>query len=96
MWTIDRAVLTTTRSGVNARTVSVASLYSDFAVQEARGVSPSYERLAHAIARDGELLALIEQLPPAKQQPNLLLAVVQLLGGPINDAQAFHDFTIAY
>lgn len=77
------------------RAVTIASEYAEFAVREARGVSPTYERLSLAISRDWELLTLLGRLPPAQQQPNLLLGVVRFLGGPVNDPAAFHDFTIA-
>ncbi len=58
-------------------------------------MSPAYERLALAISRDEAILALLATLPAAKRQPNLLLAVVRLLGGPVDDPAAFHDFTVA-
>ena len=41
------------------------------------------------------MLALLGTLPPAKRQPNLLFGVVRLLGGPVEDPAAFHDFTVA-
>jgi hypothetical protein len=69
--------------------------YTEFAEREARGVSPIYERLSLAVARDHEVLALVETLPPAKRQPNLLFGVVRLLGGPAGDPAAFHDFVLA-
>ncbi len=69
-------------------------MYTDFAAREAHGASPMYERLSLAIARDTRLLALLERMPEPKRQPNLLLAVVRLLGGPVDDATAFHDFTL--
>jgi hypothetical protein len=75
--------------------MTTASWYTEFAVREARDVSPTYERLSLAIAADAEILALLESVPAAKRQPNLLLAVVRLLGGPVDDPAAFHDFTIA-
>ncbi|MET7426219.1 DUF2332 domain-containing protein [Dactylosporangium sp. NPDC005555] len=76
------------------RTVS-AGWFTDFAEREARGVSPVYERLCRAVAGDEEILALLETLPAAKRQPNLLLGVVRLLGGPVHDPAAFHAFTVA-
>jgi Uncharacterized protein conserved in bacteria (DUF2332) len=65
--------------------VSVAGAFTDFATREAQGISPTYERLSLAIARDAELLSLLERVPAPKRQPNLLLAVVRLLGGPVLD-----------
>ncbi|MEV1330507.1 DUF2332 domain-containing protein [Micromonospora costi] len=75
--------------------MTIAATYADFAARELRGVSPAYERLALAVAGDDELLALIGALPPAKRQPNLLFGVVRLLGGPVEDPAAFHDFAVA-
>ena len=46
--------------------------YRRFAVHEAAGRSPAYERLAYAVAEDGLVLSFLEGLPPAKRQPNLL------------------------
>lgn len=75
--------------------MTTAKRYAEFATREARGVSPAYERLALAVSRDDELLTLIDALPPAKRQPNLLFAVVRLLGGPVKDPAAFHDHAMA-
>jgi hypothetical protein len=75
--------------------VTIAARYAEFAAREAHGVSPVYERLSLAVSRDDEVLALLDTLPPPKQQPNLLFGVVRLLGGPVDDATAFHDFVTA-
>ncbi|MEV0152360.1 DUF2332 domain-containing protein [Micromonospora sp. NPDC050686] len=75
--------------------MTTAESYVRFAVREARGVSPAYERLALAVSRDAELLALLGELPPARRQPNLLFGVVRLLGGPVDDPAAFRDWTVA-
>ncbi|NES12864.1 MULTISPECIES: DUF2332 domain-containing protein [Micromonospora] len=75
--------------------MTTADRYARFATREARGVSPAYERLALAVSRDDELLALLDALPPARRQPNLLFAVVRLLGGPVEDPAAFHEYTMA-
>lgn len=69
--------------------------FIEFALREARGVSPAYERLSLAVSRDNEVLALLGTLPPAKRQPNLLFGVVRFLGGPVEDVAAFHDYTVA-
>ncbi|MET7710650.1 DUF2332 domain-containing protein [Micromonospora sp. NPDC005413] len=76
--------------------MTIAGSYVDFAVREARGVSPLYERLALAVSRDAELLALLDGLPPAKRQPNLLFSVVRWLGGPVDDPAAFHDYAVTH
>ena len=75
--------------------MGVAARYVEFAVREARGVSPRYERLALAVSRDEGLLRLLGALPPAAQQPNLLFAVVRLLGGPVDEPAAFREFAAA-
>lgn len=75
--------------------MTIASMYADFAAREARGVSAVYERLSFAVARDHELLRLLDSLPPDKRQPNLLFGVVRLLGGPVEDLSAFRDYAIA-
>ncbi|MCW3813349.1 DUF2332 domain-containing protein [Micromonospora sp. DR5-3] len=75
--------------------MTTAATYERFGAREAHGVSPAYERLARSVSRDDELLALLETLPAAKRQPNLLFAVVRLLGGPVEDPAAFRDYTLA-
>ncbi|MFE9956735.1 DUF2332 domain-containing protein [Micromonospora sp. NPDC005299] len=74
--------------------MTTADRYVAFA-REARGVSSAYERLSEAVARDDELLARIDTLPSAKRQPNLLFAVVRLLGGPVTDPAAFRGYALA-
>lgn len=76
--------------------MSTVEAYARFAAREVRGVSPTYERLALAVAGDAELIARLGTLPPAKRQPNLLLGVVRLLGGPVEDPAAFHEFVVAH
>ncbi|MET7836137.1 DUF2332 domain-containing protein [Micromonospora sediminicola] len=75
--------------------MTTADIYLAFADREARGVSPAYERLSRAVARDEELLALLDTLPPAKRQPNLLFGVVRLGGGPVDDPAAFRAYVLA-
>jgi len=59
----------------------LAQVWADFAEHEARGRSRLYEELALGVAGDRELLGLLADLPPSKQQPNLLLAAVRLVCG---------------
>jgi hypothetical protein len=75
--------------------MTTAERYAEFAEREARGVSPAYERLAHAVALDEELLGRLDTLPPGKRQPNLLFGVVRLLGGPVEDPSAFRVYALA-
>ena len=74
--------------------MTAADWFLDFAERQARGSSPAYERLSRGVASDDELLALIETVPPPKRQPNLLLGVVRLLGGPVGDYAAFRAFVL--
>jgi hypothetical protein len=75
--------------------MTIAAEYAEFAVREAHGVSPAYERLSLAVSGDGEVLALVGTLPPMNRQPNLLFGVVRFLGGPVDDPAAFHDYAVA-
>jgi hypothetical protein len=75
--------------------VTAASAYLEFARREARGVSPTYERLSLAVSADETILALLETVPEPKRQPTLLLGVVRLLGGPVDDPAAFGAFTVS-
>jgi hypothetical protein len=75
--------------------MTTAVMYAEFAAREARGVSPTYERLSLAVSRDDDVLALLGTLPPAKRQPNLLFGVVRFLGGPVEDPVGFHEYIVA-
>ncbi|MGE3650574.1 MAG: DUF2332 domain-containing protein, partial [Reyranellaceae bacterium] len=63
--------------------------YRRFADDEVRGRSPSYERLAIAIADDRPALDFLAALPEEKQQPNLLFAAVRYLCGAFDDWDRF-------
>ena len=76
--------------------VSTASAYVDFAEHEARDVSPTYERLARAVAADDSLIALLDSVPITKRQPNLFFGVVRLLRGPVEDPREFRDYAVAH
>lgn len=76
--------------------MTISERYVDFADRITRGVSPTYERLAHAVSADAAVLARLADLPEPKQQPNLLFGVVRLLGGPVDDPAAFHEYVIAH
>ena len=65
-----------------------------FAEQEAAGSSPSYERLAHAIADHEVIVDRLDRLPRPKRQPNLLFAACRLLGAPVDDATAAVEFVV--
>jgi hypothetical protein len=69
-----------------------ATRYRRFAELEVRTFSPSYERLCLGLAGDATLLVRLAELPAPKRQPNLLLAAVRFLGGPVGSYPAFRDF----
>lgn len=71
-----------------------AERYRRMAEYELRGISPSYEALCARIGEDCWLLGMLDTLPPPKRQPNLLLAAVRFLGGPVESWEAFRGFTI--
>src|SRR5262245_33642710 len=63
--------------------VRLARRYRTFASDEARGVSPHYERLARDIADSEVILRFLSHLPSPRRQPNLLLGAATLIaGGP--------------
>src|SRR2546423_7082793 len=76
--------------------VTTAELYREFGEREARGESPTYERLSLAVADDRGLLALIDTLPEPKRQPNLLYAAARYLGGPVDPPSAFSRWALAH
>ncbi|MBU2665292.1 DUF2332 domain-containing protein [Actinoplanes bogorensis] len=74
--------------------MTTAEWFLDFAERQARGSSPTYERLARGVATDQAVLTLIDTVPPAKRQTNLLFGVVRLLGGPVGDYPDFRRFVL--
>lgn len=59
---------------------TTAERYAAFAAVEARGMSATYEAWAEGVSTDAATLALIDELPPAKRQPNLVFSAARLLG----------------
>ncbi|MFC9558129.1 DUF2332 domain-containing protein [Agromyces sp. NPDC056965] len=59
-----------------------ADRYRSFAEVEAHGMSATYEAWAAGVATDAAVLALIDELPPQKRQPNLVFSAARLLGAP--------------
>lgn len=73
---------------------STADWYREFAERELSGISPTYEVLCSGVAGDPQILARLDRLPEPKRQPNLLLATVRYLGGPVGSWPAFRDFVL--
>ena len=67
----------------------LAEVYSKFAGREAGGRAPLYAAISRGIAGDDALLNRLAELPPEKQQPNLLLAAVKYLFGTARDWPEF-------
>jgi len=57
--------------------------YSAWAEVEARGVSDLYFDWATGVAADEEILELVDGLPAAKRQPNLVFASARMAGVPL-------------
>ena len=70
-------------------TERIAAQFRRFAEKEAQGHSALYEALALGVAGDPTVLALLAELPPDKQQPNLLFAAVRIVCGTPADFPAF-------
>jgi hypothetical protein len=62
---------------------SLAGRYREFAEVQAAPVSPRYAELTRGIAADDAVLQFLLTLPPAKQQPNLLLGALRYLHGAV-------------
>lgn len=75
--------------------MNLAQTYQYFAEREVAHYSPSYAEICRGIADDPPLLDLICGLPLDKRQPNLLLAAVRWLGGPVSSYAAFRAFVLA-
>ena len=69
----------------------LAKRYRRFAIDEAHGVSPHYERLTRAIAESADVLRFLSELPPPRRQPNLLLGAATLIAGRPTDIAELID-----
>jgi hypothetical protein len=69
--------------------------YRDMAQRQLHGISPCYELLCLGVADDDEMLARLDTVAPPKRQPNLLLAAVRYLDGPIDDYPQFRTFVLS-
>ncbi len=82
----------------SAEMADLSARFRRFADRECRGVSPLYQGLARAAAKDEELLALAAQAPPEQPRPNMLFAAVRvlLLGAEGDDPLAcfYPDLTV--
>lgn len=78
------------------RAMSLSDAYRHFGVTDVKGASPLYEQVAIAIADSPAALAVVEQAPPQKRHPTLIIAALHdqvLLGHAplLADAYAARD-----
>ncbi|MFF2495148.1 DUF2332 domain-containing protein [Agromyces sp. NPDC058064] len=66
-----------------------ADRYRAFAEVEARGMSATYDAWALGVATDPATIALIDELPPAKRQPNLVFSAARFHGAEPGAYEAF-------
>jgi hypothetical protein len=76
--------------------VDTSSWYRDFGELEARGQSAIYEQWALGVADDPALIALIDELPLQKRQPNLVFACARLWGAPEGEYPAFRRWLVRH
>ncbi|MES2094546.1 MAG: DUF2332 domain-containing protein [Actinomycetota bacterium] len=76
--------------------MDTSSWYRNFGELEARGNSAIYEQWALGVADDPALIALIEELPLQKRQPNLVFACARLLGAPEVDYPGFRRWLVQH
>ncbi|MGQ4601091.1 DUF2332 family protein [Nocardia sp. R6R-6] len=69
--------------------MNTAQRYELFAEYEVRGHSPCYDEWCRGIASDTDVVDLIEQLPPDKRQPNLVLGAARYVGVEPSDYPGF-------
>ncbi len=59
-------------------------------------MSATYEGWAHGVADDNESIALIDELPAPKRQPNLLFSAARFQGAPTGPYHLFRDWLHAH
>ena len=70
--------------------------YRVFAEVEARGMSGTYEGWALGLADDPGTIALVDELPAAKRQPNLVFSAARFQGAPLGPYELFRDWLHAH
>jgi hypothetical protein len=69
-----------------------AERYRAFAEVEARGMSATYETWALGVAEDPGTVALVDELPPAKRQPNLVFSAARFHGAEVAPYEVFRNW----
>ena len=73
-----------------------AERYRAFAEVDARGMSATYDEWAIGVADDPATIALIDELPPAKRQPNLVFSAARFQGAPTGPYALFREWLAAH
>ncbi len=73
-----------------------AETYRRWALVESCGLSPTYERLALAVADHRGVLALLQQVDRPRRQPNLLLGALRWHGVDVRDPEASLTWTLEH
>lgn len=73
----------------------IADRWRRFADVQARGRSALYAHIGDEVAADPALLAVLADRPDRERQPNLLLAAVQYVAGPLSSVAGFRDVVTA-
>lgn len=73
-----------------------AEVYRSFGEVSARGTSPVYEDWAVGLSGDAEVLGLVDTLPRARRQPNLVFACARLLGVPVEPWSLVRGWFVAH
>ncbi|HIZ37271.1 MAG TPA: DUF2332 domain-containing protein [Candidatus Ruania gallistercoris] len=81
---------------METQATDTAEFYRRWAAAEARGSSPTYERLCHAVAGSAQALEFLHTLPQPKRQPNLLLGALRWLDAPVADPDAVLAFLASH
>jgi len=73
-----------------------AARYRHFAEVESMGQSARYRDWALGIAADADIVSLIDELPVAKRQPNLVFAAARAAGAPIGEYQVVRAWILEH
>jgi hypothetical protein len=76
--------------------ISTGEAYRRFALREAQEYSAVYAELAGKIAEDQPVLDLIEELPPPRRQPNLLLAASRFCSAPMEGYPTYRAWLVQH
>lgn len=76
--------------------LTVAEHYRRFAEVEAADISKTYYDWAVGVAEDPDVASLIETLPRAKRQPNLVFGAARFVGAPAGTYHGFREWLLGH